>query len=180
METTPSARIDMSTPSRWLALLRVVVGLYFAKAIWKKMTIVLIAGFLPAPVVQDRWIESMPTIVEKQASDNPITFYKNFLDTTVLPNSAVFARLTAVGEVLTGVGLTLGLFCGGASLLGLFLVVNYGLATQWMAPGQFGFHLVLGTCMLVFFLARAGRAWGLDSWLAWRFPEAFFTRRPFA
>jgi hypothetical protein len=32
----------------------------------------------------------------------------------------------------------------------------------------------------VFFLARAGRAYGMDAWLAWRFPDAFFTRRPFA
>jgi hypothetical protein len=54
------------------------------------------------------------------------------------------------------------------------------MATYWQSSNQQGFHLVLVSCMLVFILARAGRAWGLDGWLAWRFPGAWFTKRPFA
>ena len=50
----------------------------------------------------------MPTIVEKQAAGNPVVFYKNFLEHTVLTHSNLFAHLTAWGEVITGVGLTLG------------------------------------------------------------------------
>jgi uncharacterized membrane protein YphA (DoxX/SURF4 family) len=98
----------------------------------------------------------------------------------VLPNSALFAQLTAWGEVVAGAGLTLGLFCGVAGLVGLFLSINYGMASYWQSANQKGFHIVLVGCMLVFVLARAGRAWGLDAWLAWRFPGAWFTRRPFA
>ena len=57
-----SQPITMSNPGRWLALLRIVVGLYFAKAIIYKMSIGLVGGFLPVPMASQRWIETMPTI----------------------------------------------------------------------------------------------------------------------
>ena len=60
----------------------------------------------------------MPKIVTKQASENPIAFYKQFLEATVLPNSNLFAHLTAWGETVVGIGLTLGLLTGFASLVG--------------------------------------------------------------
>ncbi|MDQ3224675.1 MAG: hypothetical protein M3Q75_14570, partial [Gemmatimonadota bacterium] len=74
--------------------------------------------------------------------------------------------------------LTLGIFTGVASLVGLFLVTNYGLATQWMSPGQQGFHLLLFVLMLAFFFARAGRTWGLDGRIASAKPESPLARRP--
>ena len=63
----------------------------------------------------------------------------------MLTHSSLFAHLTAWGEAITGVGLTLGLLTGVASLVGLLLVINYGLATQWMSPGQQGFHSCCST-----------------------------------
>ncbi len=172
--------VTMNQPHRWLALLRIVVGLYFVKSLITKMSFVLIGGFLPFPVVSERWIAVMPKIVARQASENPIAFYKQFLEGTVLPNSNLFAQLTAWGETVVGLGLTLGFLTGVASLVGLVLVLNYGLATQWMSPGQQGFHLVLLFLMLAFFLARAGRTWGLDRWIARRRPGSLLSRRPFS
>jgi uncharacterized membrane protein YphA (DoxX/SURF4 family) len=172
--------VAMAHPAQWLAVVRIIIGLYFAKALWTKLTIMLVGGVLPVPVVQDRWIHVMPTIVEKQAAGNPIAFYKDFLEHTVLTHSNLFAHLTAWGEVVTGVGLTLGLFTGVASLVGLLLVANYGLATQWMTPNQQGFHIVLATLMIAFFFVRAGRTWGLDAWLATNRPKSPFARRPFS
>ena len=171
-------RVTMSHPAEWLAVLRIVVGLYFVKSLVTKMSVVMIGGVLPIPAVSDRWLEVMPKIVTRQASENPIAFYKHFLETTVLANSNLFAQLTAWGETIAGIGLTLGLLTGVASLIGLVLVINYGLATQWMAPGQQGFHLVLFFLMLAFFFARAGRTWGLDAWLAVRRSRSLLTRRP--
>ena len=170
--------VSMSHPSQWLALLRIVVGLYFVKSLVTKMSIVMTGGVLPLPAVSERWISVMPKIVAKQASDYPITFYKQFLENTVLTHSSIFAQLTAWGETVTGLGLTLGLCTGIASLVGLILVINYGLATQWMSPGQQGFHLVLFFLMLAFFFARAGRTWGLDAWLARQRRGSILTRRP--
>jgi uncharacterized membrane protein YphA (DoxX/SURF4 family) len=170
----------MSHPAEWLAVLRIVVGLYFVKSLVTKMSIVMLGGVVPIPVVSARWLEVMPKIVTRQASENPIAWYKHFLEGTVLPNSNLFAQLTAWGETVVGIGLTLGLLTGVASLIGLLLVVNYGLATQWMSPGQQGFHLVLFFLMVAFFFARAGRTWGLDAWLARRKPRGLLTRRPFS
>ena len=172
--------VTMSHPAQWLAVLRMVVGLYFVKSLLTKMSIVMLGGVLPIPAVSDRWLEVMPKIVTRQASENPIAFYKHFLEGTVIPHSNVFAQLTAWGETAVGIGLTLGLLTGLASIVGLLLVVNYGLATQWMSPGQQGFHIVLFFLMLAFFLARAGRKWGIDAWLARRKPRSLLSRRPFS
>ena len=172
--------VSMSHPAEWLAVLRIVVGLYFVKSLVTKMSMVTVGGVLPVPMVSERWLTVMPKIVSKQASENPIGFYKHFLEGTVLPHSPVFAQLTAWGETVVGIGLTLGLLTGLASLVGLVLVANYGLATQWMSPGQQGFHLVLFFLMLAFFFARAGRSWGLDAWLARRKPGFLLARRPFS
>ena len=173
-------QVSMNRPGQWLAILRIVVGLYFVKSVVTKMSFVLLGGVLPIPAVSERWLNVMPKIVARQASDNPLSFYKQFLEGTVLPNSSVFAQLTAWGETAVGLGLTLGLLTGLASLVGLCLVTNYGLATQWMSPGQQGFHLVLFFLMLAFFFARAGRVWGVDSWLARRKPNSLLSRRPFS
>jgi uncharacterized membrane protein YphA (DoxX/SURF4 family) len=176
----PERAVTMSHPGEWLAVLRIVVGLYFVKSLVTKMSLVLLGGVLPIPVVSARWLEVMPKIVTKQASENPIAFYKHFLEGTVLPNSNLFAHLTAWGETVVGIGLTLGLLTGVASLVGLVLVTNYGLATQWMSPGQQGFHLVLFFLMMAFFFARAGRKWGIDGWLARRKPQSRLAHRPFS
>lgn len=176
--STRPASVTMDHPAEWLAVLRIVVGLYFVKSLVTKMTFVLLGGMLPIPAVSERWLTVMPKIVAKQASENPLLFYKQFLEGTVLPHSSTFAQLTAWGETVTGLGLTLGLLTGLASLVGLLLVINYGLATQWMSPGQQGFHLVLFFLMLAFFFARAGRTWGVDGWLARRNPRWLLSRRP--
>jgi len=123
-----------SHPAEWLALLRIVVGLYFVKALWQKLE--LLGGVIPIPMSSGRWIETMPKIVAKQASENPILWYKHFLEGTVLQHPALFAHLTAVGEAAVGIGLTLGLLNGLSSAVGLSMALAYGLATQWMSPGH--------------------------------------------
>ena len=180
MTYRPRAPLTMDHPSSWLAVVRIAVGLYFVKSLVTKMTIVLLGGVLPVPAVSPRWIEVMPKIVGRQAAENPILFYKHFLEGTVLTHPEVFAQLTAWGETVVGIGLTLGLLTGVSSLVGLWLVINYGLATQWMSPGQQGFHLVLFVLMVAFFFARAGRVWGLDGRIAANHPKSVLARRPFS
>jgi uncharacterized membrane protein YphA (DoxX/SURF4 family) len=175
--TRPAA--SMSHPDRWLAVARIVVGLYFAKAVITKLGIMTVAG-IPLPGASARWVATMPKIVSKQAEGNPILFYKHFLENTVLTHPQTFAELTAIGETITGIGLTLGMFTGVASVVGLILSINYGLATQWMTPGQQGFHILLVTLMICFFGARAGRTWGLDARLWTARPDSFLAGRPFS
>lgn len=169
-----------SYPDRWLAVLRIVVGLYFAKALVTKVTVTLLGGFLPVPAATDRWITMMPQLLTKYASENPLGWFKGFLENSVIPHGVLYAHLTAVGEACVGIGLTLGLLTGPSALVGLVLVINYGLATQWMSPAQQGFHFLLVTLMLAFIGARAGQTWGVDGWIARRYPGTILTRRPWS
>jgi uncharacterized membrane protein YphA (DoxX/SURF4 family) len=168
----------MSDPALCLAVLRIAIGFYFIKALWTKLDIVLVGGFLPFVQVEQRWLHVMPDIVARQAAANPFPSYKAFLQDTVLTHSAVFADLTAWGETLVGISLVFGLMSGLGALGGLLLSVNYGLASQHLSPASFGFHYVLVVVMALLFLARSGRRLGLDAWIARRWPGRWLTRRP--
>jgi thiosulfate dehydrogenase [quinone] large subunit len=170
----------MSHPSRWLAVLRILVGLWFVKALWSKMDLVLLGGFIPFLGVEPRWIAMMPQLIGRQMAENPIGWYRAFVEQNVLANPVLFAQFVAWGEVLVGLSLTLGLFAGLGALGGLWLSLNYGLATWHISPASQGFHYMLVIVMVVLFLARSGRAGGLDGWIAWRWPGALPTRRPIA
>ena len=165
-------------PDRALAFLRIVTGLWFLKGILTKIGLVLVGGFLPLPAASDRWVATMPKLLTRYADGNPIDGYKHFLLDTVIPHSQVFANLTAFGEVTVGLGLTFGFVTVLVSLVGLCLVIVYGLATFWQSPNQQGFHILLFACMLVFMVARAGRYWGLDGWLRSRHPRSWLASLP--
>src|SRR5258708_16256339 len=130
----------MNHPDRAVALLRVVVGAWFIKAIWTKVSFGVAAGVIPYPMVSPRFIAFHPKRVAEFAAGNPIGWYKEFLEGIVLPHSGAFATLQAYGEAAVGIGLTLGLLTGLAAPVGLLLSLNYALATQWMIFGPQGFH----------------------------------------
>ena len=154
----------MNHPDRAVALLRVVVGAWFVKAVWTKVGVA--AGVIPYPIVSPRFLAFQPKRVAEFAAGNPIVWYKDFLETTVLPHATLFATLQTIGEVAVGLGLVLGVMTRLAAAIGLFLALNFGLATQWMSFGQQGFHLLLTTSMVIFLITGAGRRWGLDAWLS--------------
>jgi thiosulfate dehydrogenase (quinone) large subunit len=155
----------MNYPEAWLVLLRVVVGGWFVKAVWTKLTIAYWHDVIPYPTVSPRFLGFQPKRVAEFAAGNPVGWYKDFLEGMVLPSAKLFATLQTYGEVCVGIGLLLGLLTGLTALVGLFLSLNFGLATQWMSFGQQGFHALLVTCMLIFLACRPGRLWGVDAWL---------------
>ena len=151
-------------PSRGLALaiIRVVVGGWFLKAAFLKLTLEPL-WWVPYPTVTQRFINFLPKRLAEFASENPILWYQQFLNETAIPHATLFAFLEAFGEVGVGLGLTLGLFTSFSALVGLLMSINFFLATQWMSFSQQGFHIVLAACMLGFLIGRAGRSWGLDA-----------------
>ena len=163
-----------------LASLRVVVGLYFLKALWTKFGIVLLGGVVPVVRVQQRWLSVMPKIVARQAAENPFPLYKEFLEQTVLTHGPLFGQLTAWGELLVGISLVFGLLAGLGALGGLLLSLGYGFAAQHLSGASFGLHYLLVSSMALLFIARSGRALGLDAWIGRRWPGRWFTRRPVA
>src|SRR5215475_11218482 len=162
----------MKVPQIWLAVLRIVVGAWFLKAVWTKLTVELAWGVVPYLAVSPRFLGFQPKrvaefangnpAVAELAKGNPVIWYKQFLEDTVLPHARLFAHLQAYGEAAVGLALLLGFCVGLTALIGLFLSLNYGLATQWMTFGQQGFHVLLITSMIMFLGARAGRVGGLD------------------
>lgn len=155
----------MLSPQTWIAVLRVVVGAWFLKAVWTKLVLAFLWGVVPYPAVSPRFLAFHPKRVSEFAAGNPLGWYREFLEGTVLPHSGLFATLQAFGEAAVGLGLVLGLLTGLAALVGLFLSLNYGLASQWMSFGQQGFHVLLVTAMVILLGARAGREWGIDGWI---------------
>jgi thiosulfate dehydrogenase [quinone] large subunit len=153
----------MIAPALWIAVLRIAVGAWFLKAVWTKLVLAWAWGFVPYPAPSPRFLGFHPRRVAEFAAGNPVGWYKDFLESTVLPHATLFATLQSYGEVAVGLGLVLGLLTGLTALVGLFMTVNYGLATQWMTFGQQGFHLLLTTSMVIFLVARAGRCFGLDA-----------------
>ena len=162
----------MRAPERWIAVQRMVVGVWFTKSILTKITIVLAGGFFPLPAASGRWQGVMPKLIAKYASDNPFPWYKSFLLDTVIPNSHTFATLTAIGEVGVGISLLFGLLTPLGAFFGILQVLFYGMAVQQQSSGQQGFHVMLFVMMLTFLLARAGRQWGIDGWLRERYPAS--------
>ena len=77
VQAPPQPVPAMRFPERWLAVLRIAVGLWFAKSIFTKLTITLAWGFLPVPTASDRWLHVMPILVTKYAEGNPIGFLRN-------------------------------------------------------------------------------------------------------
>lgn len=172
----PDTLSSMRSPQRALVMLRVVVGLWFLKSLFTKVTIALAWGFVPVPAANGRWLAVMPKLLAKYAADNPIGWYRDFLLHTVLPNAHIFGHLTALGEAAVGLSLTFGFLTALGASCGLLQVVFYGLAVQHMSSGQQGFHVMLFFMMLAFVLTRAGRYWGVDAWLLRRYPRSWLAR----
>jgi thiosulfate dehydrogenase (quinone) large subunit len=155
----------MRHPERWLAGLRIAVGLWFLKSILTKLTVGFAWGVVPYPAVTARWGGFLPPRLAEYAEGNTFGAYRAFLEDVAIPNADVFAVLTAYGETTVGLGLVLGLLTPLAAAIGFLLMTAYFLASFWQGPGAQGFHLLLMACMLVFAGAGAGRRGGLDALL---------------
>lgn len=173
MSTDSDVLDGIRNPERWLAFLRIVVGLWFLKGVVTKLGIVMLGGVVPVPGANTRWMETMPRLLTRYAENNEFAFYKHFIEATVLTHPELFASLTALGEAAVGIGLTFGIGTVIAASIGLVLSILYGMATQHMSPGQQGFHILLIASMIAFLFSRAGRTWGFDArlrrrWRWWR------------
>jgi len=153
----------MRNAGQWLAILRIATGAWFIKAIGTKW--VLLGGILPVPKASERWIETMPKILQGYAEVNPLAWCRDMLQHAVIPNAEIFAHLTAIGEGLVGVGLTLGLLTRTSAVGGLFLLLSYEFAAMGLPFARHGLRLFMIVAVVAFFFARAGNIWGIDAWL---------------
>lgn len=91
------------------------------------------------------------------AHPNVASWYADFLKNAVLPNTMVFSNIVAVGELLVGIGLILGLFTGIAAFFGAFMNMNY------LFAGTISVNPLLFLLQLFLILAWRTAGWiGLD------------------
>ena len=92
MDAQAATAPTMRAPERWLAVLRIAVGLWFAKALSTKLSVTLLWGFLPVPATSERWQHVMPLLVGKYAEGNPVGFFRNFMQQVVIaPHTAALS-----------------------------------------------------------------------------------------
>jgi uncharacterized membrane protein YphA (DoxX/SURF4 family) len=100
-----------------------------------------------------------------------IGFYRPVLSGVVLPHAVFFGYTVGFVELLIGVCLLLGLWVRPAAVVGVLFLLNLTLAAWW-EPGHgaplwryFGARLdtlPLMLLLIIFYVADAGRVWGLD------------------
>jgi thiosulfate dehydrogenase (quinone) large subunit len=111
------------------------------------------------------------TYLQDYIANSAVGFYRPVLTGLVLPHAVFFGYLVGVVEFLIGISLLIGLWVRPACVVGILFLVNMVLATWW-EPGHgvpfwryFGNeldHLPLLLLLIIFFVADAGRVWGLD------------------
>jgi len=111
------------------------------------------------------------TYLQDYIANSAVSFYRPVLAQVFLPHAVFFGYGVGVVELFIGISLLIGLWVRPASILAILFLVNMVLATWW-GPGHgaaawryFGNeleHLPLLLLFIIFFVADAGRVWGLD------------------
>ncbi len=96
-----------------------------------------------------------------------VAFYKPFLNGVVLPNKSIFAALVGWGELLIGISFLSGTLVKMSSWVGVFMLLNYGLMNGALLQ-----HFILIVLMVLVFLVRSSRIYGLDKLLHRKWPDS--------
>jgi uncharacterized membrane protein YphA (DoxX/SURF4 family) len=167
MTPLPSSRVYGTV----LAFVRILTGIMWLSHGIPKFT--KSAGFMPPD----------GAIVMYVANGLRVTTgpYHAFLANTVQPNIGLFAELVRLGEVCTGIALTLGLLTRLGGLVGAVLTIDYiaargnYLSSSALQSLDFGL-LVLS---LISLLLPTGRVLGIDALFVRRRPPAAPVRAQF-
>lgn len=133
----------------------------------------IIVGFTIWTPIFSRY--DFPQMVDYMAAEGPFPWYNALLANLVSPNAQLFAGLIQYVQIFIGLCLLLGLLTNLASIIGIFLNINFLIAISWADPTWtvaaqnifVAFHEVL------FILLLVGRSFGIDKYLAEKFPRVF-------
>ena len=144
-----------------LIILRIGLGYLWLKAGWPKLFVMLEPGKM-AMTLQG-WLSDIPA--------HWYPWYQSILRVYVLPHANLFAYLVSFGEVAVGLGLILGCMTRGALVAGIFMNINYQLASGFK-PGASGLiNILFILAQLVLLFSPSGRSLGIDSRLNQRYPR---------
>lgn len=159
--TAQSTSFKQPTYLGYLSILRIAVGYHFLTAAWPKVTGAFVSG------------HSLTAELAKTVLKDPISAHRAFILAAVIPNPAFFGHLVAYGELAIGLSLIFGCLVRISASFAAFHNLNILLAIAWANGGpQLGLNRIFIVMEVVFVLAAAGRAWGLDGLLKRRFPRS--------
>lgn len=98
--------------------------------------------------------------------------YLHFVQQVVIPHSTLFSYLVMTGEAVAALSLLTGTMTRVGATVAMFLFLNYMLAKGRMFWSPDSQDAAVFFIALVVFLGRAGRVWGVDAYLAQRWPKS--------
>jgi len=104
------------------------------------------------------------------AMRNSSPWYQQFLQHVVIPHATLFSYLIIAGEVIAGLSLLLGLGTRLGSAVAMLLFLNYMFAKGRLFWSPDSEDAAVFFSALVCCLGAAGRVWGIDAYLARRWP----------
>ena len=155
-----ASRIETVTVPVWpIAICRILIGLLWLVALrWK----------LPPDFIPPAGLRGLMDWMQLEVGHPFLPVYGQFVQSIVLPNFTLFAWLIFTGELLAGLGLTLGAFTRAASILGLLMSLNL-LIGLFEVPGEWPWsYIMLAMFHALFIVTQPGRVWGIDGWRARR------------
>jgi thiosulfate dehydrogenase (quinone) large subunit len=143
-----------------LTFLRIYLGVIF----------LLAAG----PKVQDDFTPRLATFLQRVALNSGHPFYQEFVRQLVVPNIPLFAALIAWGELLVGSTLVLGVVTRLSAAGALLLTLNYMFAKGAWPWSSSSNDAAFASIAIALIIGAAGRTFGLDAFLAKRWPRSPF------
>jgi thiosulfate dehydrogenase [quinone] large subunit len=98
--------------------------------------------------------------------------YLHFIQEVVIPHATLFSYLVITGEAIAALSLLTGTMTRIGAAIAMFLFLNYMLAKGRMFWSPDSEDAAVFFIALVVFLGRAGRIWGIDAYLAERWPKS--------
>ena len=139
---------EPETMRRWLAFLRIAVGLTYLFAFASKLG----SGFL----------SSFPKTLQALATENSLYIADWLLKSYVIPQAHFFAWLVLGAELLLGSMLVLGLGTRVASLVAILMQVLFLLAAVGNGIGTAVVNGLFIAALLVIFGTAGGWRWSMD------------------
>lgn len=97
--------------------------------------------------------------------------YKQFLQSVVIPHVVLFSHLIVIAEIVAGVSLLLGLATRLGATIAMFLFLNYMFSKGRLFWSPDSEDAAVLFSAFVCALGAAGRVWGIDAYLARRWPR---------
>jgi thiosulfate dehydrogenase (quinone) large subunit len=150
----------LALPSRWVVVpLRLYLSTAFLDALTNKF----------GPGKWTGWLNWMPGYLADQIP-RAAAWYRPALAAVVLPHARLFAGLVSIGEVSVGFALLFGAGTRLAAAVGMFLTANYFLFNGLSVLDESNDFAIMVGCFVVL-LTAAGRTFGVDAFLARRWPD---------